>query len=116
MVVPKATNDPNVEPFVLIQTHTPYFNDSGATDDADRQGAGTKDKGKGKTAGSATSGRQREEPLTAVEEREYRRIVRELKRLPHAMRLKNSKVADQLGIDIATVVKAAKWGRKHKLL
>jgi hypothetical protein len=62
------------------------------------------------------SGRRSGQALTDAEEREYRRIIRELKKLPHAMSGKNRKVADRLGIDIKVVVRAEKWGRRHELL
>jgi hypothetical protein len=60
--------------------------------------------------------RRRGQPLTKAEKKEYLRIIRALKSLPHAMSRKKCNVATRLGIDIEIVVKADKWGRKHELL
>jgi hypothetical protein len=59
------------------------------------------------------SGRKKGQPLTDQEEKVYRRIISELKKLPHATTNKKAKVSEKLGIDIKMVVKADKWGRRH---
>jgi hypothetical protein len=63
-----------------------------------------------------TQSRRRGQALTAAEKKEYRRIVGELQKLPHRKSSKYKTVADRLQINVAVVVKAAKWGRKHRHL
>jgi hypothetical protein len=78
-----------------------------------------KSKGKGKTDDPATSDRRRGQPLTDDEKRVYREIIATADRLnlPKGKPGRVKRIAKAAKIDdLGLVLKALKWGRKHRLI
>jgi hypothetical protein len=111
--MPVATNDPQAEPFRLIQIHGPYFEEP-----TDRQGAGTASGGEGTTGGKGAPTRTRGQSLTDQEESRYREIIEVADRLHLPPRKAGNiqTIANAAKADPQVVKNALKWGRKNGLI